>query len=57
MELHRPRDVLLRALMSFARYLPVRNYRWRSLLGGNALHVAAAERLIEYHFMVWRRAL
>jgi SAM-dependent methyltransferase len=55
-ELHRPRDVLLRALMSFARYLPVRNYRWRSLLGGNALHIALAERLIEYHFMVWRRA-
>jgi SAM-dependent methyltransferase len=55
-ELHRPRDVLLRVLMAFGRYLPVRNYRWRSLLGGNALHIALAERLIEYRFMVWQRA-
>lgn len=56
-ELHRPRDIVLRALMSLARYLPVRNYRWRSLLGGNALQIALAKRLIEYRFMVWELAL
>jgi len=55
LELDRPRDRLVRAIMTVGRYLPIRGYRWRSLLGGNALQIAVASGLIEYRFNVWRR--
>ena len=56
LELGRPRDRLLGAVLALSRHLPLHSYRWRSLQGGHALQRALRARLIDYRFLVWRRA-
>jgi SAM-dependent methyltransferase len=55
LELERPRDILLSRLIALARHLPVPGYRWRSLVGGNALQRALKLGLIEYRYLAWTR--
>jgi cyclopropane fatty-acyl-phospholipid synthase-like methyltransferase len=55
LELGRPRDRLIGALVALGRHLPIPGYRWRSLKGGSALQSALREGLIEYRYLVWRR--
>jgi SAM-dependent methyltransferase len=54
LELDRPRDRALTLAVSLGRLLPIRGYRWRSVLGGAALQAALKRGFIEYRFMVWR---
>jgi ubiquinone/menaquinone biosynthesis C-methylase UbiE len=55
LELGRPRDRLLSFVVSLMRYFPIPGYRWRSLLGGNALQTALGSGLLEYRYTVWRQ--
>jgi cyclopropane fatty-acyl-phospholipid synthase-like methyltransferase len=55
LELRRPRDVLLTALIALGRRLPLTGYRWRSLRGGNALQLALVSGLVEYRALSWTR--
>jgi cyclopropane fatty-acyl-phospholipid synthase-like methyltransferase len=54
LELRRPRDRMLSALVSLLGQLPIPGYRWRSLVGGNALRMALLAGLIEHRFVCWR---
>lgn len=56
LELRRPRDLFLTAVMSVGRYLPIRSPLWKSWLGGNALQLALQARAIEYRFLVFEKA-
>lgn len=55
LELRRPRDRAISALVALGRHLPIPGYRWRSLVGGNALQLALISGLIEYRYTAWRR--
>ena len=57
LELDRPRDRLIAALVALGRRLPVepRGFGWRSLVGGRALQAALGAGLVEYRFLVWQR--
>jgi hypothetical protein len=55
LELDRPRDVVLDRVVKVARHLLLPGYRWRSLLGGNALQRAIKAGLIEHRFLAWTR--
>lgn len=55
LELRRPRDRVLSAIVSVARHLPIPGYRWRSLLGGNALQMGLVSGLIEHRYTTWKR--
>jgi cyclopropane fatty-acyl-phospholipid synthase-like methyltransferase len=55
LELGRPRDRLIRALLALGSALPVPGHAWRSLVGGSALQTALGTGLIDFRFMVWRR--
>jgi cyclopropane fatty-acyl-phospholipid synthase-like methyltransferase len=53
LELRRPRDRLLSVLVALGRHLPIGGYRWRSLVGGNALQLALVRRLLEFRYLVF----
>jgi SAM-dependent methyltransferase len=55
LELGRPRDALIRWLVGFGRYLPLRSPWWGNLLGGNALQRCLRHGVVEYRFVVFRR--
>lgn len=55
LELRRPRDLLLSAVMSVGRYLPVRSPLWRSWVGGNALQLALQAGVLAYRFLVFEK--
>jgi SAM-dependent methyltransferase len=57
LELGRPRDRLITALVALGRRLPrePRGHGFRSLVGGSALQTALDRRLVEYRFLVWER--
>ncbi|MFW6291632.1 MAG: SAM-dependent methyltransferase [Spirochaetota bacterium] len=53
LELDRPRDVLVRPIVSALRWLPVRPQWFNNLLGGNALQLALRSHLLGYYFLVF----
>jgi cyclopropane fatty-acyl-phospholipid synthase-like methyltransferase len=55
LELGRPRDRLIAALVALGRRLPrePRGFRWRSLVGGSALQTALGTGLVAYRFLVF----
>ncbi len=55
LELGRPRDRLVGLIVSLGRRWPVPGYRWRSLVGGDALQRALTADLIEYRYTAWTR--
>lgn len=55
LELRRPRDRLIALAVAFGRLLPLRGYRFRSLVGGNALQAALTSGLVEFRCLVWQR--
>jgi SAM-dependent methyltransferase len=55
LELGRPRDHLIRAAVAVGRRLPLQGYRWRSLLGGNALQHGLLSGLVQFRFLAWLR--
>ena len=55
LELRRPRDLLLTAVMSVGRYLPLRSPLWRSWVGGNALQLALQGGALAYRFLVFEK--
>jgi SAM-dependent methyltransferase len=57
LELGRPRDRLISLVVTLGRRLPLRGYTWRSLIGGSALQRALVAGLLEYRFLVWRKAI
>ncbi len=54
-ELRRPRDRAITALVRLGRHIPTQNPWWLNLLGGNALQMALSRRLFTYRFLVWKR--
>jgi cyclopropane fatty-acyl-phospholipid synthase-like methyltransferase len=55
LELRRPRDLAISALVSVGRYLPIRNHRWLSWLGGNGLQMGLVHGFIEHRIIVLER--
>ena len=55
LDVRRPRDLLVAAIVGLGRHLPLTGYRWRSLVGGNALQAALMAGLIEFRFVVWQQ--
>ncbi len=55
LELRRVRDRLIAAAVTVGRRFPMRGYRWRSWVGGDALQRALVARLVAYQFIVWER--
>jgi SAM-dependent methyltransferase len=55
LELDRPRDRAIRVLVAVGRHLPLNGYRFRALLGGDALQRALKSGLIEFRCLGWRR--
>ncbi len=55
LELRRPRDRLITALVRVGRHLPIRSPWWLNMLGGNALQMALMRRLATYRLLVWTR--
>ncbi len=53
LELRRPRDRVLSVLVALGRHLPISGYRFRSWVGGNALQLALARRLLEFRYLVF----
>ncbi len=56
LELRRPRDLFLTAVMSVGRHLPIHSPLWRSWLGGNALQLALQGGALAYRFLVFEKA-
>jgi cyclopropane fatty-acyl-phospholipid synthase-like methyltransferase len=57
LDVRRPRDLVVAAVVGIGRYLPLTGYRWRSLVGGNALQAALVAGLIEFRFVVWQKVV
>ena len=55
LELRRPRDRFITALVALGRPLRPSGELWYSLLGGNALQLALMRRLVLYRFLEFRR--
>ena len=55
LELGRPRDHVVGALMRVFGWLPIRGSYWSMLYGGHALQVALQRDYLKYLFTVWRR--
>jgi len=53
LELDRPRDLLVRPVISALRWLPIRPQWFNNLLGGNALQLALKSHLLGYYFLVF----
>jgi cyclopropane fatty-acyl-phospholipid synthase-like methyltransferase len=56
LELARPRDRAIALLVAVGRHLPFQGFRFRSLLGGNALQVGLRSGLLEFRCLSFRRA-
>lgn len=54
-ELRRPRDLAITALVRVGRRVPTRNPWWLNLLGGNALQMLLMRRLVTYRIVSWTR--
>ncbi|MGH1345292.1 MAG: SAM-dependent methyltransferase [Nannocystales bacterium] len=54
-ELRRPRDRAITALVRLGRHIPTRNPWWLNMLGGNALQMALQRRLFTYRLLVWTK--
>ena len=52
LELNRPRDRLIRALVALGRQLKPHGEWWSSLLGGNALQACIKEGVVEYWYIL-----
>jgi len=57
LELGRPRDHAIAVLVALGRHLPLHGYRFRSLLGGNALQGGLRAGLLEFRCLGWRRTM
>lgn len=57
LELGRPRDHAIALVVAVGRHLPLRGYRFRSLLGGSALQVGLRRGLLEFRCLGWRRTM
>ncbi len=55
LELRRPRDRLITAVVRAGRRLPTRLPWWLNLLGGNALQMLLVRRLLTYRFLAFRK--
>lgn len=55
LELGRPRDQLIAALIRTLGWLPIRGEYWSMLYGGHALQVALQQGYMKYLFTTWRR--
>jgi cyclopropane fatty-acyl-phospholipid synthase-like methyltransferase len=55
LELRRPRDLLISALLLVTRPFQPASTLWRSWIGGDALQRALVARLLEFRFMVFER--
>ena len=55
LELRRPRDRFVTALVAVGRLARPSGEYWQSLIGGNALQLAIVNKLIGYHFLELRR--
>lgn len=54
-ELRRPRDRVITAMVRLGRHIPTRNPWWLNMLGGNALQMALSRRLFTYRLLVWKK--
>ena len=54
-ELRRPRDHVITAMVRLGRRIPTRNAWWLNMLGGNALQMALQRRLLTYRLLVWKK--
>jgi len=54
-ELRRPRDRVITAMVRLGRHIPTRNPWWLNMLGGNALQMALVRRLFTYRLLVWKK--
>lgn len=54
-ELRRPRDLAITAMVRLGRHVPTRNPWWLNLLGGNALQMLLVRRLVNYRLVAWRK--
>jgi hypothetical protein len=57
LELGRPRDHAIAALVAVGRHLPLHGFRFRSLLGGSALQAGLRTGLLEFRRLCWRRTM
>jgi SAM-dependent methyltransferase len=55
LDLRRPRDLLISAVVGVGRHLPIRNPRWLSWLGGNGLQLGLANGFLEHRCVVLER--
>jgi len=55
LELRRPRDHVITAMVRLGRHVPTRNPWWLNMLGGNALQMLQVRRLVVYQLAAWRR--
>jgi SAM-dependent methyltransferase len=55
LELGRPRDRVIAALVALGRRLSLGGYRFRSFVGGHALQQALLSGLLEFHALVFRK--
>ena len=55
LELRRPRDLAMSALMRCLGWLPVRGSYWSMLYGGHALQLSLRRGWIQHLFLVWQR--
>ncbi|MBV1862535.1 MAG: methyltransferase domain-containing protein, partial [Nannocystaceae bacterium] len=54
-ELRRPRDRVITAMVRLGRHIPTRNPWWLNMLGGNALQMALQRRVLTYRLLVWNK--
>ena len=55
LELRRVRDRAITLLVTLGRPFRPQGYRFRSLVGGNALQMALVQGLLEYRLMIWQK--
>ncbi len=55
LEIRRPRDHLMAALMRCFGWLPIKGSYWSMLYGGHALQVCLERGWMKHSFLVWRR--
>jgi len=55
LDIHRPRDYAMGALMRCFGWLPVRGSYWSMLYGGHALQLSLKRGWIQHLLLVWQR--
>ncbi|HTV24126.1 MAG TPA: class I SAM-dependent methyltransferase, partial [Polyangiaceae bacterium] len=55
LEIRRPRDYAIGALMRTLGWLPIQNNYWLMLYGGHALQIGLKRGWVKHSFVVWRR--